>query len=52
MDIEDVEKYYTERDEQLYLDPEMITIHDEIINEDKRTEFLECDNESEEYDDY
>lgn len=53
MDVEDVEKYYNERDNLLYLDPEMIKIHDEIVNEDKRTELLECDSGSEEYlDDY
>ena len=53
MDVEDVEKYYKERDNLLYLDPDMIKIHDEIVNEDKRTELLECDSGSEEYlDDY
>jgi len=53
MDIEDVEKYYNERDDVLYLNPEMIQIHDEIVNEDMRTEFLERDSGSDEYyDDY
>lgn len=53
MDIEDVEKYYNERDDVLYLNPEMIQIHDEIVNEDMRTELLERDSSGEEYyDDY
>lgn len=53
MDVEDVEKYYNERDKKLYLNPEMIQIHDEIVNEDKRTEYLERDSSGEEYpDDY
>ena len=53
MDVEDVEKYYNEREDVLYLNPELIKIHDEIINEDKRTEYLECDSGSDEYyDDY
>ena len=46
MDVEDVEKYYNERDKQIYLDPDMINIHDEIVNEDKRTEYLEHDTDS------
>ena len=53
MDEEDIEKYYNERDEQIYLNPDMIKIHDEIVNEDKITEYLECDSSSEGYpDDY
>lgn len=53
MDVEDVEKYYNDRDNLIYLDPEMIKIHDELVNEDKRTELLECDSSDEEYlDDY
>lgn len=53
MDVEDINKYYNERDSLLYLDPELIKIHDEIVSEDKRTELLENINSSEEYlDDY
>ena len=53
MDVEQVEKYYRERDDVLYLDPETIKIHDELVDEDMRTEFLERDSSSEEYpDDY
>ena len=53
MDVEDVEKYYQDRDDVIYLDPEKIKIHDELVNEDKRTEYLERDSSGEEYpDDY
>ena len=53
MDVEEVEKYYQERDDILYLDPEKIKIHDELVDEDMRTELLERDSSSEEYlDDY
>jgi hypothetical protein len=53
MDVEDIEKYYNERDKQLYLDPEIIKLHDAMVNEDKRTEYLEFDSSSEDHlDDY
>ena len=53
MDVDDIEKYYQEKDEQLCMDHELEKIHDEILNEDIRTEFLERDSSSDEYlDDY
>jgi hypothetical protein len=53
MDVDDVEKYYLERDEMMCMDPELAKIHDELINEDKRTEYLERESSGEEsFDDY
>jgi len=53
MENEDIEKYYNEREDILYLDPELVKIHDEIVNEDMRTEHLERESSCEEYyDDY
>ncbi len=53
MGDDDVEKYYQERENQIYMDPELIDIHEELFNEDKRTEFLERESSSEEtFDDY
>ena len=53
MGDDDVEKYYQERENQIYMDPELIDIHEELFNEDKRTEFLERESSGEEtFDDY
>ncbi len=53
MDDEEVEKYYQERDNQLYLDPEMKNIHDELLLEDRWTEYLEQESSCDEFiDDY
>ena len=53
MDVDDVDKYYQERDEHVCMDPGLAKIHDELINEDKRTEFIERESSGEEsFDDY
>ena len=53
MDLDEVDQYYQERDEQMCMDPELARLHDELINEDKRTEFLERESSGEEsFDDY
>ena len=53
MDVDDIDKYYQERDEYLCMNPELAKFHDELINEDKRTEFLERESSGEEIsDDY
>tara|TARA_B100000900_G_scaffold393263_1_gene389583 strand:- start:3555 stop:3983 length:429 start_codon:yes stop_codon:yes gene_type:complete len=52
MDIDEREKYFNERDEQIVLNPEYKEIRDEIEREDMRTAEIEDYSISSENDDY
>lgn len=52
MDVDEREKYYDEREEQIVLNPEYLEIREELEREDMRTEEIEGNSMTSDNDDY
>ena len=52
MDVDEREKYYDEREEQIVFNPEYLEIREELEREDMRTEEIEGNSMTSDNDDY